>query len=287
MPLTFRSRYWSDPQARRAFMRFIHAIHNVDFAEWEAAGYWDDDYIPFSFFEGERVAANVCIYTMPAIVNGERCRVAQVSGVGTAPEHRRRGLARRLHAIALEWALQEHRFAFLFADRDAMPFYAKVGFEPVADHAPCVRLPGTAPRTGLQRLDLRQPAGRAAVYALACERAPVSHVFASFNPRLVMYHALYGLREHAYRIEELDAIVFSRREGARVVVYDVLARELPRFADLYPWLTTGGPETFEFRFPVDRLQPGAVELRALPDSNAHTMRARGIDRWVFPFTAHA
>lgn len=288
MQLAFRSRYWNDPHARSAFIRFIHAIHHVDFGEWEAAGYWDDDYIPFSFFAGERVVANVCIYTMPAIVNGERCKVAQVSGVGTDPEYRLQGLNRRLHEKALGWALQEHRFAFLFADTDAMPFYAKLGFSGVVDQAPFLRLPGTAPREGLEPLDLRQSSVRAAVYELACARAPVSHVFANFNPKLVMYHALYGLREHAFRIAELQAVVFVRRQGSRVVVYDVLARELPRFDALYPYLTTGAEEEFEFRFPTDLLQPGPVHLRAVAGSNAHVMGpVADVGRWTFPFTAHA
>lgn len=286
MKLSFRTRYWDDPNARAAFIAFIKTIHNVDFTEWEAAGYWDEDYVPFSYFAGDRLVANVCIYTMQAIVHGEPCRIAQVSGVGTVPEYRLKGLNRRLHETALRWALAEHRFAFLFADDDAMPFYAKVGFRPVADHAPFVRLPGTAPRRGLEKIDLRSRAERDALYDLACGRSPVSTVLANMNPKLVMYHALYTLHGNAYRIRDLGAVVFVQRDGVKTIVYDVLARELPDFDSLYPYLSSGRPEEFEFRFPTDRLGLAAVGLRQIK-SNAHVIGAEARDHWVFPFTAHA
>jgi GNAT superfamily N-acetyltransferase len=286
MNLSFRTRYWDDPDARAAFIAFIKTIHNVDFTEWNAAGYWDEDYVPFSYFSGDRLVANACIYTMQAIVHGEPCRIAQVSGVGTVPEYRLKGLNRRLHETALRWALAEHRFAFLFADDDAMPFYAKVGFRRVADHAPFVRLQGTSPRRGLEVMDLQSRVELDSLYDLACARSPVSGVFANMNPKLVMYHALYTLRAHAYRIRDLGAVVFMRRAGAKTTVYDVLARDLPQFEALYPYLSSGGAEEFEFRFPTDRLGLAGVGLRQIK-SNAHVIGADALDHWVFPFTAHA
>lgn len=284
---TLKTRYWNDPQGRSSFISFIKAIHNVDFTQWNAAGYWDDDYIPFSYFHGDRVVANVCIYTMPAIVNGEKCRIAQVSGVGTLPEYRLRGLNRKLHGIALDWALNEHRFAFLYSDADAMPFYSKVGFSAVSDYAAFARLPGTTPRDGLTKLDLRERSELNAVYDLACARSAISSALANFNPKLVMYHAIYRLRERAYRIADLDTVVFIERTGTKLIVYDVLARVLPSFEQLYPYLSTGQTEEFEFRFSTDRLGLSNVEYRELSGNNLHTMGTSGLDRYVLPFTAQA
>jgi GNAT superfamily N-acetyltransferase len=287
MHLSLKTRYWNDPQARSAFIRFIKAIHNVDFTEWEAAGYWDDDYVPFSYFHDDRVVASVCIYTMPAIVQGEKCRIAQVSGVGTLPEYRLNGLNRKLHEIALDWALNEHRFAFLYSDAEAMPFYAKVGFSRVSDYAALARLPGVTPRRGLARLALQNRAELNAVYDLACARSAISNVLANFNPKLVMYHAIYRLRELAYRIADLDTVVFIERNGTKLIVYDVLARVVPTFEQLYPYLTTGKEEEFEFLFSPDRLAPGNVDYRELSGNNLHILGQTGLDRNVFPFTAHA
>jgi hypothetical protein len=164
-----------------------------------------------------------------------------------------RGLNRNLHEAALALALREHRFAFLFSDEDAMPFYARVGFVRVADHAQFVRLAGTAPHGGLEKIDLGSKPELDALYELACARAPISEVLANFNPKLVVYHAIYTLRAHAWRIPALGATVFMKRSWAKTVVYDVLARDLPDFDSLYPYLSSGTAEEFEFRFPTDRL----------------------------------
>ena len=286
--MILRTAYWHDIAAREAFKDFIDEIHGVDFDEWDS-GYWDDDYRPYSYFEGGRVVASVCIYTMPAIVHGESCRVAQVSGVGTLPEYRLKGLNRRLHEVALAEALPGHRFVFLFADDEAVPFYRKCGFRPVDVHAMVVPLPATtaaAPR--IEKLDLASPALRETLYRLAAERAPVSHDFSTHNPKLVMYHLLYRFREHTWWVPELDAVLLMKFDGARVVLYDILAQRLPSFEQLVPLLASQGAREVEFRFSPDRLQAPPGQPRALAGSTVHAMGAFDLGPSpIIPFTSQA
>lgn len=288
MSLTFRTAYWHDRGARAAFKKFILEIHGVDFDAWDS-GYWDDDYRPYSYFDGDRVVASMCLYTMPAVVQGERCRVAQVSGVGTLPEFRRQGLNRRLHEIALAEQLPAHRFAFLFADDEAIPFYRACGFRPVEAHAPVVALPqapGRAPE--VVQLDVGDAATRENLYRLARESAPVSNVFATVNPKLVMYHLLYRLRAHVWAVPSLEAVVLMRREAERVVIYDILAAEVPTFERLLPLLAGGGAREAEFRFPIDRLGAAHAHLRELQGHNVHVMGDFALgDKPVIPFTSQA
>jgi len=284
-----RTAYWQDLAARRAFQDFIRQIFGLDFTRWDEAGYWDDDYSPYSFFERDRVVASLCVYDMPALVNGEACKVAQVSGVGTLPEFRRQGLNRRLHEIALPKALAEHRFAFLYADDDAVPFYRNRGFRPMPAFAVVVPLPAVSPDPGMEKLDQAEVVVLDSLYKLACVREPTSHVFSTANPKLVMYHLMYRLRSHAWRIRALDAVVLMKREEERTIVYDILARKLPRFEQLAPFLAAGGTREVEFRFPVDRLDVPAHTLRELPGENLHVM-GDGYDlgpQPVFPFTSTA
>jgi len=266
-----RTAYWHDPAARRRFQQFILQIHGLDFARWEQAGYWDDDYSPWSFFEGDRLLASVCIYTMPAVVQGQACQVAQVSGVGTQPDLRRQGLNRRLHQQALPAALQAHRFAFLYADDEAVPFYRACGFRPVVNHA--VRLPMPTDRTqdALVSVDVDDPAQRDALYRLAQRRAPASQEFSTQTPKLLMFHALYGQRQQVWRVPALDCVVMMKREPGRTVVYDVLAERLPRFEALAPYLGLDGGSTLEFRFVPDALGAPPGERVPLEGHNVHVM----------------
>lgn len=288
MTPTLRTAYWHDLAARQSFKDFILGIHGVDFSEWDSAGYWDDDYSPYSYFEGERLVASLCIYTMPALVNGEFCKVAQVSGVGTLPECRLQGLNRRLHEIALADTLAAHRFVFLYADDEAVPFYRKCGFRPTPVHAVIAPLPEVAPDRGIEKLDLNDGAVRDSLYRLACDRALVSQVFSTLNPKLEMYHLLYRLRDYTWRIPALEAVVLMKRDGAKVVVYDILAPEMPRLQQLAPFLAAGGAREVEFRFPVDQLDVPSRRLRELAGQNVHVMGAFDLGpQPVLPFTSQA
>jgi GNAT superfamily N-acetyltransferase len=283
-----RTAYWDDLPARRSFQEFIRQIFELDFTQWDGAGYWDDDYSPYSFFAGNRVVASLCIYTMPARVDGEACKVAQVSGVGTLPEFRQQGLNRQLHEIALPLALAEHRFAFLYADDDAVPFYQKRGFRPVPAYAVVVPMPAVVPDCDAENLDVTDAVVRDSLFQLACVRAPVSQAFSTANPKLLMYHLMYRLRKHVWRIQALDAVVLMKRDGERTVVYDILARNLPRFEQLAPFLTTGEAREVEFRFPIDALDAPPWTLRELPGENLHVMGGFDLGpRAVFPFTSQA
>ena len=283
-----RTAYWHDAAARQSFQEFIRQIFDMDFGAWDTSGYWDDDYRPYSYFVGDRVAASMCIYTMHARVNGETCTLAQVSGVGTLPEFRKQGLNRRLHEIALAEALQRHRFAFLAADDDAVTFYRKCGFRPVTVYAPVVPLPAIATDPGIEKLDPNDGAVLDEIFRLACERPPVSQVFSTSNPKLVMWHVLYRLRNRIFRIPALDAVIFMKHDGAKAIVYDILARELPRFEQLAPFLAADGVGEVEFRFPVDLLDVPASTLRELPGENAHVMGNSTLGAQpIFPFTTLA
>ena len=286
--MRLRTSYWQDAAARRSFTEFIREIHHIDFSAWDRGGWWDDDYGPYSYFVEDRVVASMCIYTMPGLVNGESTRVAQVSGVGTLEAFRLRGLNRRLHEIALAEALPKHRFAFLFADDEAVPFYRKCGFRPVPAHAVVVPMPAVAPGGRIEKLDMADPAVLDSIYRLACTRAPASKVFSTANPKLVMWHLLYRIKDHAWRIPALDAVVLMKRGAPKTVVYDVLAREMPRFEQLAPYLCEEGTTEAEFRFPVDLLDVPSSTLRELPGHNAHVLGDFDLGpQPVFPFVSEA
>ena len=112
MDLMVRTEYWNNPKARSAFREFMLKIHNLDLSEWESLGYWDKNYTPFSFFSGEEIVSSICVYSLNAVINGNKTRISQLSGVGTLPEWRRKGLNRRLTIIGLEWARGETRGNF-------------------------------------------------------------------------------------------------------------------------------------------------------------------------------
>lgn len=287
---TFRRAYWDDPRARAAYQAFLIDIHGLDLGRWEQHGFWDDRYVPYSLFDGDRVVASVCLYDLDMVLAGRRCRLGQLSGVGTRPALRRRGYNRWLTEQALRDTAGTHEGTFLFADDDAIPFYRRCGFVPVGEDIQTLATPRLpAPRAGLRKLDPADENDRALVYRLACERAPVSHVLGVLAPRLAMFHFLYILEGCTYHAADLDVVLAFRVKDGTLTLFDVMGRAVPPFAALHPYLAAQPHTEVAFHFVPDRMDVTPTGARPLLGDNAHLdPRLRlPVDRCIFPFVAHA
>ncbi len=295
MNLTFRENYWDTPGLKAEFNRYLSQLFSLDLSRWDEAGFWDNNYRPFSFFDNDRLVANVCVYSMDMVVQGERQRAAQISAVGTLPEYRRQGLSTQLMHKALDWARPAHDFFFLFADEEAFSLYRACGFRPVDEYAARISVTGEIPQTGartkpgLERLDMEHREDVDQVFHMACERTPVSDTLGVLNAKLLMFWTVYGLRDHIHYIPDLDVLVMFKRDGGLVKIFDVVGKKVPTFAELFPYIGVETDEVCEFRFVPDKLQVGEVAHVPVEGNGAHVMGTFPLDsiRFMFPFTAQA
>jgi GNAT superfamily N-acetyltransferase len=283
-----RRHYWGDRAAREELVRFLHRIHGIDLGPWWRAGWWDEeDYTHYSLFDGPRMVSTVGLFSLDMVVAGEAMRLGQISGVGTLPAHRRRGLARWLLDRVLADEDAGHEGWFLFADHRARALYASCGFAPVVEEAVLLRRTAPRPRGGLRRLDLEDPSDRELLARLAHERRPVSARLGVHGPRLLLFHALTSLAGAGWYLADLDLVVFRRLEGRRLILFDLVGRTLPPFDELHPWLVDQPHDEILFRFEPDLLVVEADERCALPDHNTHVRGALAWPPGVIPWTAHA
>ncbi len=289
-----RTAYWSDPPSKAAFRDLARDSFGLDFSAWDEAGYWDDDFRPFTFFDAEgRALANVCAYSMELVVAGQPVRAAQFSTVATRPELRRRGLARELVEAAYAWAHGTgHAFTYLFANSDAAPFYVAAGFRPWTEQCTALTLHrAPAPRAGARSLDLGTSADRALLFAMACEREPVSAALGARNSRLLMFHALGPLRTGCLHILPLETVVLFERNGGSLTLHDIVARRVPPLIELLPFLAAESDREIVFRFLPDRLGSlsalGTASQRAF-DNGLHVRGAVPLPPvTLFPATSQA
>lgn len=287
---TFRAGYWDDPTARAEFKRFLVEIHGLDLTLWEDCGFWDlETYRPFSLFDGDRIVAHMCLYSLDMVVDGRARRVGQFSGVGTAESHRRQGLGRWLTERALEWATPTHDGFFLYSTEAAVEFYRGSGFTPAVEVMDLLDVEQVAGRGEIVPLDPTSPEDRKRFFDVACAREPVSNVLGCLNPRLLMYHWLYSLRDRAHWIPDLDVVVLCGSDGDRLTLYDVVGRRPPSFGELRPYLA-GFPHTqVGFYFPTDRMGIVPTGTLRLEENLAHTLAPFALPGGtaVFPYTAAA
>ena len=285
--LELRQNYWDDRESRAAFKRFIRDIHNLDFSAWEAAGYWDSRYRPFSWFKDGEVISSVSIYLLDAVVQEKPGKMVQISGVGTHPDFRRRGLNRELADRGLEWAKSQGYYGlFLFADEEAFPFYERCGFSPLAEHQAVTTIEPTVHRPGLIRLDPANPDHLQRIWTYARHRRPVSDIFWAGTARLFMFHALYTLNDCLFEIPDLECLVAFQRKADHLEILDVLGTKIPRFDEIFPYICSESDRQLRFHCFPDLLNVEA-RLEPVPQSDAFTRGIFPVQPVVFPFTCRA
>jgi GNAT superfamily N-acetyltransferase len=288
--LTFRTGYWEDRRATRQFRDFLISIHGLDLSLWERMGYWDHEhYSAFSLFDGDRIVATANLYSMEMVVEGVRRRLGQFSGVGTSPEFRGRGLNRWLTERALESAGATHDGFFLFADRHAIPFYAKCGFVPVEETIATLSVTPPASAPGLRKLEPDNDDDLSLLHRLARQRSPVSDLLGVLNAELLMFHALYTLRDCAYYIPDLDAAVFFAVDSGTLTLFDVVSRKVPSFAELHPYISGTPHDEVRFFFMPDKMGVEPTRRMSLDDSNLQVLRNLRLPRpeRLLPYVSRA
>ncbi|MEE9554780.1 MAG: GNAT family N-acetyltransferase [candidate division Zixibacteria bacterium] len=251
--------------------------------------FWDQKYRPFSYFSGNSLVSNVCVYSMNMTIQGKRCLAAQISAVGTLPEYRRKGLSSKLTQKAMDWARNNHDFFFLFADQKAYHFYKKCGFNSVNEYKACVSVSGKIALPGAVKLDIQKKDHIEQIYRFASDRKPVSDVLGVSNKKLFMFWCLYSLRDHIYYIPELDVLVLYKRDNELITVFDIVGTDILAFSEIYSYICSESDETIEFLFMVDKLNLGSCDHIRIVENGTHILGNFPLEgsQFIFPFTAHA
>lgn len=288
--MIFKENYWDNSQHKRSFIKFVTQTHNLDLTFLDTNGFWDENYRPFTFFEGAAVISNVCVYSMELLVRGVPKSVAQISAVGTAPQFRRRGLNRELTQRAMDWAAENHEFFFLFSDEGAaLSFYAACGFRPVSEYKTQISVVGQKQKSNLLQLDVRNQEHLQRMYRFACERTPVSDVLGVFNAKLFMFWCLSHLKDCIYYCADLDVLVLFRRNGSALTLFDIVGRNMPEFSALYPYIAGPDDLSVEFLFMTDKLNLDEAKFVKTDGNRMHLYGEFPLEETeiIFPYTGHA
>ncbi len=289
MNLTFKENYWESRELRVKFTSFLNSIHAVDLSLWDQMGFWDNLYRPFSYFDGNSLVANVCLYSMEMTIQGKRCLVAQISGVGTLPEYRRQGLSFDLTQKAMDWARNNHDLFYLFADNEAAGLYQKCGFRQIDEYKACLSVSGKDAQPGAVKLNMERSEHVKLIYRLATQREPVSDILGISNRKLFMFWCLQSLKDYIYYISALNLLVVFKRNNGLLTIYDIVGADIPAFTKIYPYICCKTDEKVEFLFIVDKLNLGSYDLIKVEDNGTHILDDFPLEgsQFIFPFTSHA
>jgi GNAT superfamily N-acetyltransferase len=118
----------TDNTSRQMLNELTRKTFGFDFDGWVNGGYFEGDYIPYSFVENGKMLSNVSANRMHFTQKGVEKHYIQIGTVMTDESHRKQGLAAKL----MEYVIGEYEDQcdgiYLFGNMNACGFYEKIGF---------------------------------------------------------------------------------------------------------------------------------------------------------------
>ncbi|MDO5155299.1 MAG: GNAT family N-acetyltransferase [Eubacteriales bacterium] len=127
--MRFVKDYMRDETLRHELNTLTRNTFGFDFEDWVLNGYFQGDYIPYSYEENGEMLSNVSANIMTFEQEGRTWNFIQIGTVMTAQEHRKKGLASELVKKIFEDYKENCDGIYLFANLEALGFYEKQGFE--------------------------------------------------------------------------------------------------------------------------------------------------------------
>ncbi len=123
--------YMRDDIYRHMLNELTQKTFGFDFEGWVTNGYYEGDYIPFSYLEGGKIVSNVSANRMCFRQNGAVKNYIQIGTVMTDIDYRKQGLAAGLMKHVIKEYEKDHDGIYLFGNLSAVGFYRKMGFETI------------------------------------------------------------------------------------------------------------------------------------------------------------
>lgn len=123
------SNYMRDDTSRHMLNDLTRKVFGFDFEGWVTGGYFEGDYIPYSYVDNGKIVSNVSANLMKFMQNGTERNYIQIGTVMTDPDYRKQGLAGKLINHVIKEYENDCDGFYLFGNLNALDFYRKLGFE--------------------------------------------------------------------------------------------------------------------------------------------------------------
>lgn len=284
------SNYKHNKEYRLSFNELAQEVFGINFEPWYQQGGWSDNYICYSYVDGDRVVANASINKMDLIWEGQAKKALQIGTVMTHPDYRGRGLG----ASLMKTILAEHEgvydFVYLFGDASALSFYPKFGFTKLEESQfSLVVNPGVANVRNLRKLDLNNTTDRDLFSRLAATRVPISKTLGAVNDQhLLLFYGLLAFPNNLYYLEEQDALVIYRIKEGALHLFDIVSPQVVPLEVVLESILTPEVTLVRFRF-TPNLENRDVLCEPMQTDDALFVKpAITVTKpFTFPYTSHA
>lgn len=285
------SDYRHNEKLKASFNDLAMKTFGLDFRGWYNKGYWNDQYIPYSFVQEGKVIANASIYKMSIRVNGERLKEIQIGTVMTDEHYRHQGLAKQLMLHLMKEYEGACDFMYLFANETVLDFYPKFGFRRIHESEYSLDLttrPIQSKQTSVQQLTIVQDLELLEEYAKN-RYIHSSRIAVEENESLLMFYFTLVFPHAIYYLEELETIVLMEEEEGVLNIYDIISLQATNAEAVLTSIIKNTTKKVVFYFTPDFTIEGMTAAITTNDDDALFVLSKKPflqGHFMFPLTSH-
>lgn len=216
--------YQKEAKHRNALNALVKKIFGISFEDWYKAGYWNEKYIPYSLFDGEKAIANVSVNIMDFIILGEKKRYIQIGTNLTDEQYRNKKLSRFLMEQVLKEWNDKCDLIYLYANRTVLEFYPKFDFKSVKEYEYYKSIENKNSKEQAEKLDMDLKSNRDKLYEYAKNTRVYGKISMQENADLVMFYCTSFLKDNVYYIKSLNVIAVAIFKEEELHLWDVFGK---------------------------------------------------------------
>lgn len=220
--------YGKNNELRKGLNDLTKKIFGFNFEQWYQDGYWKNQYIPYSFIDGDKTVSNVSVNLMDFKVFGEEKRYIQLGTVMTDPDYREQGLSR----VLCERAIADYRdkcdLIYLFANNSVLGFYPKFGFKEVKQCQCVKKADAIHTDVSVKKLTMSDLNNRSFLIDKVTNAIPISKVSMRANAELIMFYCTIFMKNNVYYLDDYDAVIIAGFTEDTLKVMDIFCtKDIP------------------------------------------------------------
>lgn len=276
--LTYSDKYSSDIKKREKLYPLFERVFGISistFTDLSNRGLWNDDYLPYTFFDGNQAVANVSAFPLPMNINGKFTKCMGIQSVMTHPDYRNKGLMKKLFQRMLDDLDQGYEGAVLFTSSPEL--YTPYGFKVIEQYyfKKDFNQTSTEQKSSLQKLDpLSKSEDLKVIKDIFKTRGSLSKFFAPDSYLNCLYFNFYNpyIYEKLFYVAELKTIVVFEVVEGTLQIFDVIGEKMPTLESLCSYIPYVF-NTIEFYFNPDVFN--LADLEAIEFKTQNKLMVRG------------
>lgn len=214
--------YMKDDEYRHKLNELTKKTFGFSFENWVTNGYFEGDYIPYSYLEGDKIICNVSANRMDFLQNGVEKHYIQIGTVMTDEAYRRQGLAGKLLRYVVEQYEGKCDGIYLFGDLSALGFYEKAGFSQLSEYRYLLKEGAVSKAASRGFVSMQE--SRRAQYLETVRRGAVYSALEQTNKfgLQLFYTASLG---NVYYHPQLNCFAVLEKEGDTLVLQSVISKK--------------------------------------------------------------